>query len=583
MPPPSQVALAALVVLASPLEPRAQTTFRASVSSPGFQCAGGSSARPRCLDADGRTALFGAGSVITEQGVVFGSTPVLRRFDLGTTSIAAPNATGGIPATQFQSSSTLSRDGRFLVFIAPDAEFLPTPNPALHVLVRDLGTGTYERASEGPNGGIPVSVSDIAISADGRYVAFAATGALLPADNNGDYDVYVKDRLTGALELATLSPLGQPASYPSSPFPTPRCLSVDISADGRFVTFSSLASNLVVGDTPGTWDVFCRDRVTGVTECMNLDIIGLPSAYGSVVVAQSGDGRFVAFLDGSPNLVPGGTSGWEQIYVRDRWLGQTELVTVATGGGLADDQTFEPALSHDGRYVAFVSRASNLVAGDSPGTADVFLRDRALGTTRRVSIGADNSSVITGVYSLLGISADGSRIAFSANGSNGVPGYAGTSGPGSVYVRDLSIPATPMANYCVAKPFSGGCVAALSVTGIPDTSGATAFQISATGLFGSVSGLNASRMSALAWSFGAPPPPYTPGSLCVAAPVHLLPRRLTGFLVGSCGGWYAETISPGLMTSLGWTPGTTIYTQLYVREPAAANYALSQGVSFVVR
>jgi Tol biopolymer transport system component len=532
------------------------------------------------LSDDGASLLLSMGSVVSSSGTVFGAGLFVRQFDQGVTRLVTATLSG-TPSTNVSSPRAINADGSVVAFRAVDTGFVPQPTGIQQVLVADLQAGTMDRVSVGANGELPGALLDIVVSSDGRFVAFQTNGALVAADTNNDFDVYIRDRQAGSLSLASLGTGGALQSFPQYPQQQPGIESIDLSDDGSLLVFSSVADNVIPNGFSGTWDVYCRNLLTGAVELINVDATGGPSQFGANGCAISGDGRFVAFLDSSPNLVPGPTSGWQQVYVRDRWLGQTELVTMANGGGPADDWTLEPALSHDGRYVAFASRASNLVPNDAPGTFDVFLRDRLLGTTQRINVGADNSTVISGVVAMLGISADGSRVAFSADGASGVPGD--TNGALDVFVRDLAVTATPMASYCVAKPFSGGCVAALSVTGIPDTSGATAFQISATGLFGSVSGLNASRMSALAWSFGAPPPPYSPGSLCVASPVHLLPRRLTGYHVGSCGGWYAETIPPALMASLGWTPGTTVYTQLYVREPAAANYALSQGVSFVVR
>jgi Tol biopolymer transport system component len=578
---PSRFSLAASFLILGSLPLHAQATFRASVSNPGFQCAGSLSiGRPRSLADDGRSVLISMSSVVSSNGTAFGSGAFLREATQGVTRLLSTNLSGA-PAATWCYPLAIDGFGTMAVFRAVDTGFVPQPSGVEQILVANIQGGTLEVVSVGANGELPGALRDAAVSADGRFVAFQASGALIAADTNNDFDVYVRDRLTGSLTLASLNSAGAPLVYSTYPQYQAGIESLDISDDGSWLVYCSVADNVLPNSANGTWVVGCRNLRSGAFELINVDLAGGPSQFGAKSCAMSGDGRVVAFLDASPNLVPGGAGGSQQLYARDRWLETTELVSVSTSGGPANDASYDPAVSYDGRYVAFVSRASNLVPNDGYGTVDVFVRDRVLGTTRRVNIGADNLTLIGGVEILLGISADGSRVAFSATGATGVPGD--TNAASDVFVRDLAVAASPMANYCVAKPFSGGCVAALSVTGIPDTSGATAFQISATGLFGSVSGLNASRMSALAWSFGAPPPPYTPGSLCVAAPVNLLPRRLTGFHVGSCGGWYAETISPALMASLGWTPGTTIYTQLYVREPAAANYALSQGVSFVVR
>src|SRR5439155_1267798 len=154
-----------------------------------------------------------------------------------------------------------------------------------------------------------------------------------------------------------------------------------ISADGRFVAFGSIYSNLVPGDTNGVPDVFVRDRAAGKTERVSVASDGTQANGESAFYAPpsiSADGRFVAFSSGSTNLVPGDTNGWIDIFVRDRLAGATERVSVASGGAEANDSSFNPAISGDGRFVAFSSSATNLVQADSNGMQDVFLHERAL-------------------------------------------------------------------------------------------------------------------------------------------------------------------------------------------------------------
>jgi hypothetical protein len=147
-----------------------------------------------------------------------------------------------------------------------------------------------------------------------------------------------------------------------------------ISADGRFVAFESLASNLVVGDTNSAIDVFVRDRVLATTERVSVGPAGVQGSFESLYPSISADGRFVAFASGSSNFVPGDT-GWSDVFVRDRQNGTTERASVDSGGAQPDGSNLGSALSPDGRFVAFFSLASNLVAGDANGVGDVFLRD----------------------------------------------------------------------------------------------------------------------------------------------------------------------------------------------------------------
>jgi hypothetical protein len=146
-----------------------------------------------------------------------------------------------------------------------------------------------------------------------------------------------------------------------------------ISADGRFVAFGSLADNLVPDDTNGTYDVFVHDRKTGATKRISVDSAGNQGNEGSYDPAISADGRFVAFWSAADNLVPGDTNGTVDVFVHDRKTGTTKRVSVDSAGNQGNSDSYDPAISADGRFVAFSSWANNLVPGDSNGSGDVFV------------------------------------------------------------------------------------------------------------------------------------------------------------------------------------------------------------------
>src|SRR5947207_692369 len=154
-----------------------------------------------------------------------------------------------------------------------------------------------------------------------------------------------------------------------------------LSADGRLVAFQSDATNLVVGDTNGATDVFVRDRQTGMTARVSVASDGTQANNVSSYPALSADGRFVAFQSDATNLVAGDTNGATDVFVRDRQTGTTERVSVASGGTQGNGASAGPVLSADGGLVAFHSTATNLVAGDANGAYDVFVHDRAVSTT----------------------------------------------------------------------------------------------------------------------------------------------------------------------------------------------------------
>jgi Tol biopolymer transport system component len=226
-------------------------------------------------------------------------------------------------------------------------------------------------------------------------------------------------------EQASVSSGGEPGIGSS--------ISGAVSADGRFVAMESSAANLVPGDTNGTVDVFVRDRRAGTTERVSVSNGGAQVEGESYSPSISADGRYVAFTSWSPDLLPAGTQGAPEIFVRDRRAGTTELVSVSTAGVPADYECASSRISADGRFVAFVTGAVNLVAGDTNGVSDVFVRDRRAGTTERVSVSSVGRQA-DGASTQPAISADGRYVAFSAAAANLVRGD--TNQVDDVFLRD---------------------------------------------------------------------------------------------------------------------------------------------------
>jgi Tol biopolymer transport system component len=208
-----------------------------------------------------------------------------------------------------------------------------------------------------------------------------------------------------------------------------------ISADGRFIAFQSVATNLVANDVNNTQDIFVHDRATGVTEIVSVDSAGGPANGPSRSASISADGRFVAFESDASNLVAGDGNGVSDVFVHDRRTGATELVSVASNGVQGDAASEHPAISADGNCVTFLSTATTLVAGDTNGFQDAFLRDRQAGTTELVSV--DSSGVQGDSISVSGSpSSDGRLVAFDSLAGNLVAGD--TNKLWDVFVRDRS-------------------------------------------------------------------------------------------------------------------------------------------------
>ncbi len=210
---------------------------------------------------------------------------------------------------------------------------------------------------------------------------------------------------------------------------------VGISADGRYVVFGSTATNLIPGGTSGTGDIYLRDRVTDTTELISVATSGAHSNNGSYSPTISADGRFVAFGSQGSNLDPLDPTGSEDLYLRDRLLGTTHLISLSSTGTAGDGYSDYPILTPDARFVAFVSSSTDLVPGDTNMAPDVFVRDLALGTTERVSVSSSGTQGNSLCYDLPpAISADGRFVAFGSLASDLVAGD--TNGAADVFVHD---------------------------------------------------------------------------------------------------------------------------------------------------
>jgi Tol biopolymer transport system component len=342
-------------------------------------------------------------------------------------------ATGGAQADSACQFLSISADGRYVAFASSATTLVVgDTNGCRDVFVRDRQNGTTERvsvSSAGLQANNASGYAGVSISADGRCVAFESSATnLVAGDTNGHTDIFVHDRLSGTTERVSVASGGAQSNDGYSYRPS-------ISADGRFVAFNSDATDLVLGDTNGAYDVFVHDRQSGITERVSVDSAGLQGNGASGQASISGAGDVVAFLSDATNLVAWDTNGSGDIFVRDRLNGTTERVSVSSAGAQGNGVSILPAISADGRCVAFHSVCGNLVAGDTNGYNDVFVRDRQLGTTELVSLSSgglqgNQDSGLAG----RSISADGRFVAFQSDATNLVGGD--TNGFSDVFLRD---------------------------------------------------------------------------------------------------------------------------------------------------
>jgi Tol biopolymer transport system component len=413
----------------------AQGTERVSIGLAGLE-GNGNSASGSC-SADGRFVAFWSYAFNWVPQTYGGAQVFVRDRLLGTIEIVSVSSAGATGNNYSgREGLAISADGRYVAFLSEASNLVPgDTNAQPDAFVRDRQSGTTERVSVSSAGAQATigTYSGISISGDGRYVVFSSpTTNLVPGDTNGAQDVFLRDRLNNTTEIVSLSSAGAAGSA-TSEYPV-------ISPDGRFVAFRSDAVNLVAADTNGYGDVFVRDRQSGTTERVSVSSAGAQGSLGSQEAAISADGRWVAFESAAPNFVTGDTNAKLDVFLRDRQTGTTTRVSVDSSGAQGNGDSMFPSMSADGRYLSFLSDAPNLVSGDTNAVRDLFLRDREVGTTERVSVGSAGAQQ-NGDSPLGGgapLSADGRYLVFCSFASNLVAGD--TNGFADTFVRDRGQP-----------------------------------------------------------------------------------------------------------------------------------------------
>ncbi len=423
----------------------------------------------------------------------------------GCSTVRASVATDGSQGTSNIGQMDMSADGRYVVFTTSSPNIVPTGGGA-QVARHDLLTGTTILVSAGP-GGVPATAGCElpSVSADGRWVAFTCGAANLgPTDTNNLRDVYLHDCDTGLNYLAS----GSPGIGPINSLST----DASVSADGRYVAFQSPFTNLDPADTNGFADVFVYDREAGTTELVSITGSGVEGDLGAGRPAISGDGRYVAFGSRSTTFHPADVNGLSDVFVKDRVTGTLTLVSARPEGLPGNGHSDRPAISADGRFVAFESNSTDLgppdhpmyttidvfvrdlvtntttvvdrtvfggppigqcqrprlsadgrfvvfdsenndlVIGDTNNRPDVFFHDRLLGQTLRINLsGIDQQS--NGYAGSPAISADGTRVAFISSGGDLVPGD--TNGVTDAYVRTCPTPSGT--TFCAGDGTASAC------------------------------------------------------------------------------------------------------------------------------
>ena len=361
----------------------------------------------------------------------------LHDLDTGATELVSLNS-DEVQADDGSARPSISADGRFVTFLSIASNLVSgDTNNENDVFIRDRVLGVTERVSVDSNEAQGARHGEAAVNADGRFVAFEScglsplgeTGVCAIGGSSARSHIYLRDRQEGTTTRVSVDSQGMDGNGDS--------FDPDISDDGRYVTFYSRASNLVANDTntcvefPPVGmceDVFVNDRVTGTTERVSVADSGTQGDRPARSPSISGDGRFVTFTSWATNLVPGDTNSMGDIFLKDRLAGTLRRVSLSDAGGQLDGPSYESSLSENGRYLGFMSGATNVVPNDTnhcgsdvpPSCTDVFVQDTLTGMTVRTSVSStgDQSPADSASPS---ISGDGGMVVFESGAPNLVP------------------------------------------------------------------------------------------------------------------------------------------------------------------
>jgi len=372
---------------------------------------------------DGEFVLFrSAASNLVGQDADIGGDVFLWRRSTDTTELVSVDSAEDHPTAGDCSDGAVSDDGRFVAFTCLDKPIVPEALGVFRrIFLRDRTGGTTKAVDrvDGAAGALGNGNAwNPEISGDGTLVLFDSDATnLLGAggDTNATRDVFARVLATNDTQIVSLADNEAQGSLEAG--------LARASTTGRYVAFRAVTPTLAPGDAngPNGYDIFVRDRTAGTTE--RISVSSSETGANADAIARpaiTGDGRYVAFSSAATNLDPRDAASNTDVFLRDRTGGTTELISLSTTGTGGNGESDNPSVSADGRWVAFATLATNLVAGDTA-TFDVVLRDRGRSTTTRLSqtpFGVAGNAASTDAF----VSGDGQRVAFTSAATNLVTG-----------------------------------------------------------------------------------------------------------------------------------------------------------------
>jgi hypothetical protein len=558
----------------------------------------------------------------------------------GTTRLASFGV-GGVVLDRGSLGGSISDDGNRVAFYSSSTNVMPglTPTP-FEVFVTDAASQSVFHASVALGGGISNGYCfSPSISGNGRWVAFWSSASnLVAGDTNGRADIFVRDLVTGTTVLASVTGNGTLGNNTS--------MQPDISKDGTYVAFASLATNFTQTATNGRWQIYMKNLQSGALILVSRSALGAAADWDCRQPSISGTPLRVAFTSQAGTLVPGVPAGVERVFLRELALGTTTLPARRPDGLPANGTVLGAALSSNGEFLLQTSDSTNLTTGHTGSAYDVFVTQIATGRTLRVSRplvepGEPNEA---GFAFAGGVSDDGSCASLSTNATNLMPGepadtifdaYRATirltwyqdldgDGHGASAVTQLgdwwptagwslegddcddtnpqvrpgaaescngvddncdgTVDNLAATTYCTAGTSSLGCVPTISASGVPSASAASGFFLQSTFLPGAKNAVGVYGLTTTAVPYAT----NSSSTICVAAPRQRMTPLATGGSAGQCNGslsfdWLAYmAANPGALGQP-LQAGTTFHAQVWYRDSNAPLASnLTAGVSFTL-
>ncbi len=380
------------------------------ISKNGSELGNGPSYSPSISAKANRIVFESTARNLINDGVTNRNIYLLDRTTNKFTRLSVSNS--GDPGNANSLRADIDSNGTLAVFESFANNLTANSGSKGNIFLRNITNNITTLVSKTHDGSIPNGISSLSqISGNGKYIVFHSRATnLAPNDNNQFRDIFIFDVVNNSVQLISSSPDGSSANGDSN--------SPSISDDGRYISYISVANNIDPIDDNNKYDVFLWDRETGTSELISKTFDGSPLVANNRNPYISGNGKYIAFISDAKNLVAGTNATFRHVFLYNKTTDSIILISKSSEGIQANNVSLIPKMSNNGRFVSYVSKASNLVSNDSNDSSDLFVYDTILGTTERVSLTHQGQQLNANIDFVSAINDNGEMLTFSSSASN---------------------------------------------------------------------------------------------------------------------------------------------------------------------